>query len=327
MTFMHVRPKRTAVFAFATGMLVYVQCALAQQYPSRPVRIVAASAPGSGPDVVARLVAQKLTERLGQQVVVENRAGVGGNLGAEVVARAAPDGYMLLLAMASHAIGMTLYRNPGYDLARDLAAVAPVASAPSILVTHPSLPATSVQGLIALARARPGGLLLGSGGSGTQPHLCAELFRVAAKISFVHVPYKGITPALTDLQGGQLHFAFSSVPAAMPFVRSARLRALAVTTRERSVLVRGVPSIAETLPGYEALGWYGLVAPAGTPAGVVERLHAVTQSVLGLPDLIEQLRNQGAEPMAGTSAWFGAFIASEIRKWGDAVKAVDARPE
>jgi tripartite-type tricarboxylate transporter receptor subunit TctC len=327
MTFMHIWLKRTAVFTFATGMLVYVHCALAQQYPARPIRIVAASSPGSGPDVIARLIAQKLTERLGQQVVVDNRAGVGGNLGAEAVARAAPDGYTLLLAMASQAIGMTLYKKLSYDLARDFAAIAPVASTPFILTTHLSLPATSVKGLIALAKARPGELLLGSGGAGTPPHLCAEMFKAHARISFVHVPYKGITPALTDVQSGQLHFAFSSVPAAMPFVRSARLRALAVTTLQRSALVPDVPSVAETLPGFEAVGWYGLVAPAGTPQAVIERLHAVTQSAVGVPGLIEQLRNQGAEPMQGTSASFGAFIGAEIKKWGDAVKDVEAGPE
>jgi tripartite-type tricarboxylate transporter receptor subunit TctC len=299
----------------------------AQDYPSQTIKMVISFGPGGGSDIIGRIVAQRLQEKLGQPVVVENRAGAGGNLGAEAVARAAPDGYTLLLAMASHAIGMTLYRNPGYDLTRDLAAVAPVASAPSILVTHPSLPATSVKGLIALAKARPGELLLGSGGAGTPPHLCAEMFKAHARISFVHVPYKGITPALTDVQSGQLQFAFSSVPAAMPFVRGARLRALAVTTLQRSALVPDVPSVAETLPGFEAVGWYGLVAPAGTPQAVIERLHAATQSVVAVPGLIEQLRNQGAEPMQGTSASFGAFIGAEIKKWGDVVKAVEARAD
>ena len=308
-------------------MLACAYCALAQEYPVRPIRVVAASAPGSGPDVIARLIAQKLTERLGQQVVVDNRAGVGGNLGAEAVARAAPDGYTLLLAMASQAIGMTLYKNPAYDLLRDFAAIAPVASTPFVLVTHRSLPAASVPALIALAKARPGELLFGSGGAGTPPHLCAEIFKAAARISFVHVPYKGITPALTELSGGQLHFAFASMPAAMALVRGARLRALAVTTLRRSVLAPDLPSIAETLPGFEAVGWYGLVAPAGTPQDVVARLHAVTQSIVGAPEMIGQLRSQGAEPIRGTSAAFGAFIGAEIKKWSQAVKAADARAE
>lgn len=314
----------------AGGALLAVICvapSFAQQYPARPIRIVAASSPGSGPDVVARLIAQKLAERIGQQVVVEDRAGVGGNLGAEAVARAAPDGYTLLLAMASHAIGMTLYQHPAYDLARDFAAIAPVASTPSVLVTHRSLPATSVAALIALAKARPGELLLGSGGAGTQPHLCAEMFKAAAGISFVHVPYKGITPALSDLSGGQLHFAFSSTPSAMPFVRSGRLRALAMTSLQRSALAPDIPSLAETLPGFEAIGWYGLVAPAGTAPGVIERLHGATQSVVGMPELIEQLRSQGAEPLRGTSASFGLFIGTEIKKWGAVVKAVGARAD
>ena len=198
--------------AFAAAIASAISFAHAQNYPQRAVRIVVASTPGSSPDVVARLLAQKLTERLGQQVVVENRAGVGGNLGAETVARAAPDGYTLLLAMSSHAIGMTLYRNLSYDLARDLAPVAAIASTPSLLVTHPQLPAKSVPALIALIKARPNELLLGSGGAGTPPHLCAEMFRAAAKLQFTHVPYKGITPALSDVAAGQLHFAFYSLP-------------------------------------------------------------------------------------------------------------------
>ncbi len=308
-------------------VLLIAQGAAAQSYPLRAVRIIVASTPGSGPDVVARLVAQKLTERLGQQVVVENRAGVGGNLGAEAVVRAAPDGYTLLLEMASHAIGATLYKNPGYDLTRDLAAIAPIGSTPSLLVVHPRLPASNVKALIALAQSRPNELLLGSGGAGTPPHLCAELFRAAAKIAFVHVPYKGISPALTDLTSGQLHFAFTSLPASQALVKSGRLRALGVTSRERSALAPGVPAIAETLPGFDAIGWYGLAAPAGTPAAIIERLNATTQAVLALPELIAQLRNQGAEPMRGSVAEYHGFVTAEIRKWGEAVKAADARPE
>jgi tripartite-type tricarboxylate transporter receptor subunit TctC len=293
--------------------------ALAQNYPQRPVRIVVASTPGSSPDVVARLLAQKLTERLGQQVVVENRAGVGGNLGAEAVARATPDGHTLLLVMSSHAIGMALYKNLNYDLARDLAAVAPIATTPSLLVTHPQLPAKSVSALIALIKARPNELLLGSGGAGTPPHLCAEMFRLAAKLQFTHVPYKGITPALADVAAGQLHFAFSSLPAVMSFVRSNRLRALGVTALARTPLAPGVPAIAETLPGFEALGWYGIAAPAGTPSAVNERVQTAVQASM-TPDLVEALRNQGAEPMNATTAQFGAFVSGEIGKWGKIVK-------
>ena len=313
--------------AIAVAIASAISFAQAQSYPQRAVRIVVASTPGSSPDVVARLLAQKLTERLGQQVVVENRAGVGGNLGAEAVARATPDGYTLLLAMSSHAIGMTLYRNLSYDLARDLAPIAAIASTPSLLVTHPQLPAKSVSALIALIKARPNELLLGSGGAGTPPHLCAEMFRAAAKLQFTHVPYKGITPALSDVAAGQLHFAFSSLPAVMSFVRSQRLRALGVTTLTRSKLAPEAPAIAETLPGFEALGWYGIAAPTGTPPAVIERVHAAVQASMTQADLVEQLRNQGAEPMNGTSAQFGAFMNSEIRKWGEVVRAVDLRAE
>jgi len=304
-----------------------VTTASAQTWPQRAVRIVVASTPGSSPDVVARLLAQKLTERFGQQVVVENRAGVGGNLGAEMVARSAPDGYTLLLTMQSHAIGMTLYKNLNHDLARDLAPVAAIASTPSLLVTHPKLPAKSVVALIALIKARPNELLLGSGGAGTPPHLCAEMFRAAAKLQFTHVPYKGITLALSDVAAGQLHFAFSSLPAVMTFVRSQRLRALGVTTRTRTILAPGVVPVAESLPGFEALGWYGIAAPTGTPPAVIERVLAAVQWAIAQNDLVEALRNQGAEPTHSTTAQFAVFVTSEIRKWGEVVGAVDLKVE
>ncbi len=313
--------------AIAVAIASAISFAQAQSYPQRAVRIVVASTPGSSPDVVARLLAQKLSERLGQQVVVENRAGVGGNLGAEAVVRAAADGYTLLLAMSSHAIGMTLYRNLNYDLARDLAPVAAIASTPSLLVTHPQLPAKSVSALIALIRALPNELLLGSGGAGTPPHLCAEMFRAAAKLQFTHVPYKGITPALSDVAAGQLHFAFSSLPAVMSLVRSQRLRALGVTTLARSKLAPEVPAIAETLPGFEALGWYGIAAPTGTPPAVIERVHAAVQASIAQTDLIDALRNQGAELMNATTVQFGVFVVSEIKKWGEVVRAVDLKVE
>jgi len=308
-------------------LLGAISFASAQDYPQRAVRIVVASTPGSSPDVVARLLAQKLTERLGQQVVVENRAGVGGNLGAESVARATSDGYTLLLAMQSHAIGMTLYKNLNYDLARDLVPVAAIASTPSLLVTHPNLPAKSVPALIALIKARSNELLLGSGGAGTPPHLCAEMFRAAAKLQFTHVPYKGVTPALSDVAAGQLHFAFSSLPAVMTFVRSQRLRPLGVTTLERTRLAPEVPAIAESLPGFEALGWYGIAAPTGVSPSVIERVHAAVQASIAQNDLVDALRNQGAEPMNSTTAQFGTFVMSEIRKWGEVVRTVDLKAE
>ena len=313
---------------FAAGFLLTLTCAVApaQNYPNRPVRFIVPIAAGGGADLVARVIAERLSRNLGQQVVVENRAGVGGNLGAEAVARAAADGHTLLLVMSSHAIGMTLYKKLNYDLARDLAAVAPIATTPSLLVTHPQLPAKSVAALIALIKARPNELLLGSGGAGTPPHLCAEMLRLSAKLQFTHVPYKGITPALADVAAGQLHFAFSSLPAVMSFVRSNRLRALGVTALTRTPLAPGVPAIAETLPGFEALGWYGIAAPAGTPSAVSERVLSAVQASL-TPDLVDALRNQGAEPMNATTAQFGAFVSSEIKKWGEVVRAVDLRAE
>ncbi len=311
--------------ALVAALLLAALPAPAQTYPSRPIRIIVSSAPSSGPDIMARLAGRRLTEAWGQQVVVDNRAGAGGNVGAEIAARAAPDGHTLLMATANHAIAATLYPKLGYDLLRDFAPVGLVAVTPYLLAVHPGVPAASVQELVALAKARPGALNYGSGGSGSPPHLCAEIFRSMTGIAITHVPYKGVTPALTDLAGGQVQLVFSVVPALLPLVRSDKVRALGISSAQRSALVPGLPTIAEAVPGFEVLGWYGVLAPAGTPAGIVARLNAELAVALKSADLQERLAAQGADPQGSTPAELGALLKVEIARWGAAVRASGAR--
>ncbi len=299
----------------------------AARYPARPVRVIVASAPASGPDIVARLIAQHLSERWGESFVVDNRTGAGGNVGAEIAARAPADGYTLLMATASQPIAAALYPKLGYDLLRDLAAVTLVASTPYVLVVNAATPAHSVKELIALARARPGALHYGSGGTGTPPHLSAEIFRSQAGIDIVHVPYKGVTPALTDLVSGQVQMVFSVVPAALPLIRSGKLRALALSSARPSQVMPGLPTIGDTLPGYVVTGWYGLMTPAGTPAERVNRVAGEVAEQLRGEVMRERLVAQGAEPIGSTPAQFAAFLRAEIRQWAAAVRSSGARAD
>ena len=296
-------------------------------YPLRPIRIVVASAPGSGPDIVTRLLGRKLGEAWQQQIIADNRTGAGGNVGAEIVAHAAPDGYTLLMATASQPIGAALYAKLNYDLTRDFVPVSLVASTPFVLVVNPAVPANSVAELIALAKAKPGLLRYGSGGSGTPPHLCAEILKSSAGLDIVHVPYKGVTPALTDLLGGQVQLVFSVVPAALPLIQTGKLRALGVTSAKRTALAPELPTIAETLPGFEVVGWYGLLAPRGTTAEIVTRLNGAVITALRNSDLRERFVALGADPLGTTPQEFAVFIRDEIRKWGKAVKDSGARVE
>jgi tripartite-type tricarboxylate transporter receptor subunit TctC len=286
-----------------------------------------AVAAGGGPDLIARMMAAKFAERMGQQFYVENRPGAGGNLGAELVARAAPDGHTLLLGSASQAISMTLFPKLGYDLTRDLAAVSMVATAPFVLVVHPSPPVRSVRELVTLAKLRRGELLFASGGAGTPPHLAAQMLKSAAGIEFVHVPYKGIMLAINDLIGGHVHFSIAVTPVAMPLVQSRRLRALGMTSASRSKLAPEVPAISEAVRDFEVIGWYGLFAPAGTPPAVLSRLHQETHFAIAQPDITERLLALGSEAQPMTAPQFAAFIQSEIRKWGKAVKDSNAQPD
>jgi tripartite-type tricarboxylate transporter receptor subunit TctC len=297
-------------------------------YPHKPIRLVVPFPPGGGTDILARLLGQKAGEMLSQQIIIDNRGGAGGTIGTDIAAKAPPDGYTLILVSGSHAINPGLYQKLPYDSVNDFAPITQIATSPGILVVNPSLPVKSVKELIALARARPGQINYASAGSGTPPHLAGELFKVMAKIDMVHVPYKGNAPAFTDVIGGQVSLIFPTMPSAMPFIKSGKLRPIAVTSAKRSPAAADIPTIAESgLPGYEATSWYGILAPALTPERIVARLHEVLVSVIGAPDMKDKLATQGLDPVANAPQEFAAVIKSEIAKWAKVVKASGAKPE
>src|SRR5712691_9559163 len=300
----------------------------AQDYPTRPVRMVVPFSPGGSTDTLARIVGQKLTERSGQPVIIENRAGAGGHIGAEQVVKSAPDGYTLLLGGVPHAISASLYSKLPYDLARDLAAIAEVASFPSAIVLHPSLPANSVKELIALARARPGQLSFGSAGIGSPNHLSLELFKTMASVDMAHVPYKGSGQLIGDLLAGQVQLASMGTPVALPHVQSGKLRAIAVTGAARSSLLPDVPTVSEAgLPGFEVTSWYGVFGPAGLPAGIVAKLNSEIGSAVTSPDVKERLAALGAEPSVKAPDQFSRYVREEITKWAKVVKDSGAKAE
>jgi tripartite-type tricarboxylate transporter receptor subunit TctC len=307
----------------------FTACAgLAQDYPDKPIRIVVPFAPGGSTDVLARLVGQKLGERWGQPVLVENRAGAGGNIGADQIAKSAPDGYSLLLGGVPHAISASLYSKLPYDLARDLTAVAEIASFPSAIVLHPSLPAHSVAELIALARARPGQLSFGSAGVGSPNHLALELFDSMAGVRMTHVPYKGSGQLIGDLLAGQVQLASMGTPVALPHVQSGKLRAIAVTGATRSSLLPEVPTVSEAgLPGFEVTSWYGMFGPAGLPANIVAKLNSEIGRAVTGPDVKERLAALGAEPSVKTPDEFARHVREEIAKWAKVVKESGAKAE
>jgi len=291
-------------------------------YPAKPVRIVVPSSPGGGTDILARLLAQKLTENLGQQFVVENRPGAGQIIGIEAVARSAPDGYTLLMAASAIVINEVLYKKPPYDTLRDFAPITLGASLPNILVVHPALPAKSVRELIALAKARPGMLNYSSAGNGTSPHLSMELFRIMSGITLTHIPYKGTGPATVDLVAGQVQLSMPNVLTALPQIKGGKLRALGVTSAKRASGLPDIPAIAEAgVPGYEAIQWYGLLAPAGTSRDVVNKLQSETAKILVLQEVKERLAADGADAVGNRPQEFAAYIKVEIDKWSKVVKA------
>jgi len=291
-------------------------------YPAKPVRIVVPSSPGGGTDILARLLAQKLTENLGQQFVVENRPGAGQIIGIEAVARSAPDGYTLLMAASAIVINEVLYKKPPYDTLRDFAPITLGASLPNILVVHPALPAKSVRELIALAKARPGMLNYSSAGSGTSPHVSMELFRIMSGITLTHIPYKGTGPATVDLVAGQVQLSMPNVLTALPQIKGGKLRALGVTSAKRASGLPDIPAIAEAgVPGYEAIQWYGLLAPAGTSRDVVNKLQSETAKILVLQEVKERLAADGADAVGNRPQEFAAYIKAEIDKWSKVVKA------
>lgn len=299
----------------------------AERYPSKPVRLIVPFAAGGNVDIVTRVIARKLTENLGQQVVIDNRGGAGGVIGTELAARALPDGYTLLMVSASHVTNPSLRKLP-YDTEKDFAAISVVVDVPVILVVHPSLPVRTVPELIALAQAKPGQLNYGSGGNGTGAHLAAELLKSAAAVNIVHIPYKGIGLALVDLLGGQLQVMFSAIPSVMPHVRQGRLRALGVAAAQRSPVLPDVPAIRETgTPGVEASVSFTLLAPAATPKKIIARLNSETVKALRAPEIKERLVSEGAAPIGNSPDEAARFLAAEIARWTSVIKALGLRPD
>ena len=300
----------------------------AEAYPVRPIRFIVPFPPGGGNDIVGRIVAAKLAEVLGQQVVIDNRGGAGGTIGTDLTAKAPPDGYTILVNNISLAVNQSLFPKLPYDTVRDLAPVSLVGRQPNVLVVHPTLAAKSVGELIALARTKPGELNYGSGGNGTASHLATEMLKLMTKTDITHVPYKGLGPALTDLIGGRVELIISTLASALPQIRNGKLRALAVTTARRSSFFPQVPTMDEAgVRGYEFSTWYGLLVPAGTPHAIVEQLNAATKTAVASPAVAEQFAAQGLEPASSSSKDFGAYLKSEVAKWGRVIKASGATPE
>ena len=312
----------------ALALLVGATTVQAQEYPAKTVRMIVPFAPGGATDVLARIVSQKLYERWGQIVIVDNRVGASGNIGAEYVAKSvAPDGYTLLVAGSPHAINMSLFNNLRYDLARDVAPITSIAAFPSLIAVHPSVPVKSVKDLIALARSRPGQINFGSAGNGSPNHLSMEMFKTMAKVDMTHIPYKGGSGQMvSDLLAGQVQLASMGLPPAMPYVKSGRLRVIAVTSAKRSPLLPQAPTVAETgLPGYEVNSWYGVFAPPALPKEIIAKINADIVTVLGLADVKERLAGLGAEPQPMTPDDFGKFVRDDIAKWSKVVKESGAK--
>ncbi|MBI1989706.1 MAG: tripartite tricarboxylate transporter substrate binding protein [Betaproteobacteria bacterium] len=298
------------------------------QYPNRPLRMVVGYSPGGAGDYMARLVGRELGERFQQQVVIENRPGANGIIGAELVAKAPPDGYTLLLAPAGHTVNASLHSKLPYDPVRDFSAVNLVALIPNVLAVHPSIPAKTVSELIALVRAKPDQLVHASSGTGTPGHLSGEVLKQLTGVRFIHAPYKGAGQALTDLLGGHVHLAFPTVVAAMPQLKARRLRALAVTSAKRSLALPDVPTVSESgVKGYEVVGWYGVLAPARVPKDIVSLLNDTIWKILQAQDVRERLLREGAEPVGMSVEEFGSFLVSDLDKWAKIAKAAGLRPD
>jgi tripartite-type tricarboxylate transporter receptor subunit TctC len=320
------RRKFLEVAAGAVALPAVSRSAWAQTYPTRPVRIIVGFAPGGGTDILARLIGQALSERLGQSFVVENRPGASTNIATEAVVRALPDGYSLLLVDASAAINATLYDNLNFRFIRDIAPVAGITRVPNIMVVHPSFPARTVPEFIAYAKANPGKLNTASGGMGDPPHVSGELFKMMTGVDMVYIPYRGLAPALTDLIGGRVQVIFATMPSAIEYVRSGTLRALAVTTATRSELLPDVSTLSEFLPGYEASQWYGIGAPKNTSAELVEKINREINVILDDAKFRMRLADLGGTVLAGTPADFESHIAQETEKWAKVVRFSGAKP-
>jgi tripartite-type tricarboxylate transporter receptor subunit TctC len=323
-------PHRRQFLQLAAGaatLSAMSRLARAQAYPSRPVRLIVGFAPGGTTDITARLIGQWLSERLGQQFVVENRTGAATNIGTEAVVRAPADGYTLLLVTASNAINATLYDKLSFNFIRDIAPVAGIIRYPLVMQVNPSFPAKTVTEFISYVKSNPGKVSYGSGGNGTSIHVASELFKMMAGVDMIHVPYRGGAPAMTDLMGGQVQVVFNPVPESMEFIKAGKLRPLAVTTATRSEVLPDVPTVAETVPGYEASAVQGIGAPKKTPAETVDRLNNEINAGLADPKLKARFTDLGAAVFSGSPSDFGKFIAEETEKWGNVVRFSGAKAE
>jgi tripartite-type tricarboxylate transporter receptor subunit TctC len=324
---MTFRSRRLLLLSVASVWCWVASCPSALAYPDKPVRLIVPFPAGGSADFLGRLVAQKLSESLAQQVIVDNRPGAGGNIGSEIVAKAAPDGYTLLLgSVSTHGINPSLYARMPYDAVKDFAPITQISEMPNILLVNPSLAVSSVKELVLLAKAKPGQLAFASGGNGTTQHLCGELFARLAGIDMIHVPYKGGAPAITDLLGGQVQVMFDNIVIPLPYVRAARLRALAVTSAKRSAAMPELPTMAESgYPGYNITSWMGLFAPAGTSKDVVNRLNHDVVTALKSAAVRLRLARDGVEAVGSSPSEFGAFVQSEQVRWAKIVKESGAR--
>jgi tripartite-type tricarboxylate transporter receptor subunit TctC len=315
-TFLHVA-------ASAATLPAVSRVASAQTYPSRPLRIIVGFAPGGSVDVVARLIGQWLSERLGQPIAVENRPGSGGNIGTAAAVGAPPNGYTLLLVTAANAINATLYEKLNFNFIRDIAPVAGISRNPLIMEVHPSVPARTVPEFVAYANANPGNVNMASAGNGTPHHLCGELFKMMTRVNMLHVPYRGEAPAMTDLIGGQVQLMFTPTGPSIEYIRSGKLRALAVTTSLRLEVLPDVPAMGQFVPGYEASGWFGVGVPRGTPTEIVERLNKEINAGLADREIRARLGDLGVSVLSGSPADFGKHIAAETEKWGKVIRSAN----
>jgi tripartite-type tricarboxylate transporter receptor subunit TctC len=305
--------------AGAAALPMLSRSAWAQAYPTRPVHLIVTFPPGSAPDIIARLAGQHLSERLGQQFVIENKPGAGGNIATEYVAKAAPDGYTILMPVSTNAVNVALYRNLSFDFIRDIAPIAGIAKTPFVIIVPAAFPPKTLPEFIAYLKANPGKVNMGSGGIGTSPHVCGELFQIMTETRMVHVPYRG--NYMPDLLAGVVHVVFNPIAQALPLIRDGKLRALAVTTEKRADALPDVPAIAEFVKGYDAFGWYGLGAPAKTPPEIVKKLGDAMNAALAEPTVNARFSQLGVYPMPLTSAGFAKHIAEEVDKWGKVIKA------
>jgi tripartite-type tricarboxylate transporter receptor subunit TctC len=317
---------RMAALVPAMGLALIATAALAQGYPNKPIRMVVTFPAGSGADIVARTVSQKMAESLGQQVVVDNRAGAGGIVGSDLTAKAIPDGYTIVMVSSAHTINASMYTKLPYDPARDFAAIIMLASTPYLLVAHPSVPVKNVAELIALAKAKPGQINYASGGVGVGSHLAGELFKTMAGVDIVNVPYKGAPQATADVVGGQVQLSLSTMPTALPLVRAGKLQSLAVTSLKRVPATPDIPAIAETVPGFDVRTWQGLLAPLGTPPAFISKLREHALKALSAGDVTERLTAQGYQTVGNTPQEFAQIINTEIARWKTVVKTAGIKP-